>query len=71
MNFKLPGVPGCPLGPRPKAKKWGHKGILIGLEGLFLAGIWLMPPGGLPGAAVTGKWAVQRICKKEGKEFRF
>ncbi len=46
-------------------KQYMHKGIIKGLGNCFLAGMWLQPPGGLPVAAVTGKSAVQRICKLE------
>jgi len=34
-----------------------------------LAGQWLNPPGGLPGSVTAGKFAIQRILKKEGKNF--
>ena len=34
---------------------------------LILAGQWLSPPGGLPGAAIQGKYAVQRILHREGR----
>lgn len=36
-----------------------------GVENVVLAGQWLSPPGGLPGAAIQGKFAVQRILKRE------
>lgn len=36
-----------------------------GIENIILAGQWLSSPGGLPGAAIQGKYAVQRILKKE------
>lgn len=36
-----------------------------GIENCLLSGQWLSPPGGLPGAAIQGKYAVQRILKKE------
>ncbi len=42
-----------------------HNGKIKGLKNCFLAGMWLQSPGGLPVAAVTGKYAVQRICKCE------
>ena len=35
-----------------------------GLENVILAGQWINPPGGLPGAAISGKFAVSRICRK-------
>lgn len=43
------------------------KGIVKGINNLFLAGQWLMTPGGIPIALITGKYAVQRILKKLGK----
>lgn len=36
-----------------------------GLDNVILANQWLSPPGGLPGAAIQGKYAIQRILKKE------
>ena len=41
------------------------KGTIPGVDGLYLAGQWTMNPGGLPIALVSGKFAVQRILKKE------
>ena len=32
-----------------------------GLRNVYLAGQWLQAPGGLPNAAVTGKFAIQRL----------
>lgn len=49
----------------PKSKTMMHKGTVKGLDNLLLSGMWLQPPGGTPVAATTGKFAVQRICKKE------
>lgn len=43
---------------------------LKGVDNLVLAGQWLSPPGGLPGAAIQGKYAVQRILKKERRSIR-
>lgn len=42
-------------------------GIIKGIKNLFLAGQWLMLPGGIPVALVTGKFAVQRILKSQHK----
>jgi phytoene dehydrogenase-like protein len=39
------------------------------LQNFFMAGQWLSPGGGLPPSAQTGKWAVQMICRKEGRRF--
>lgn len=38
-----------------------------GIDNVILAGQWLNPPGGLPGAAIQGKYSIQRILKKEGR----
>lgn len=47
-----------------------QSGILPGLEGFIMAGQWTMPPGGLPGAGMAGRFAAQRLCIKEGIEFK-
>lgn len=48
-----------------KSKYMEHSGNIKGLKNCFLTGQWLMPPGGLPVAAVTGKFSVMKIAKKE------
>lgn len=53
----------------PKSEQMIHNGKIKGIDNLFMSGQWLMPPGGLPVALVTGKWAIQRICKKEKIHF--
>lgn len=45
-----------------------NDGRIKGLKNTYLAGQWLQPPGGLPNAAVTGKFVIQRICKAEKME---
>lgn len=45
-------------------------GVLPGLENFIMAGMWTMPPGGLPGAAASGKFAAQRLCMQNGIEFK-
>jgi phytoene dehydrogenase-like protein len=47
----------------PFAPKKTSKGRVKGLSNLYLTGQWLQPPGGLPNAAVTGKFTIQRLCK--------
>ncbi|MEZ5000738.1 MAG: NAD(P)/FAD-dependent oxidoreductase [Bacteroidales bacterium] len=42
---------------------------LPGLRNFYLAGQWLFPGGGLPPSAQSGSWVVQKICRKESKEF--
>lgn len=41
-------------------------GVIKQLKNVFIAGQWNMGSGGLPPAAVQGKFAAWRICKKEG-----
>ena len=47
------------------SKQLKTKGELKGIKNLYMAGQWIMSPGGLPIAAISGKFAVQRILKKE------
>lgn len=49
----------------PYVPKVVHRGIVKNIDNLYLAGQWLQPPGGLPNAHLTGKFAVQRLCKRE------
>jgi len=56
---------------RPEIKKVDHNGRIPPLKNGYLAGQWLQPPGGLPNAAVTGKFAVQRICKDLGMHWKW
>ncbi len=49
----------------PYVPKIIHRGVLKGLDNLYLAGQWLQPPGGLPNAVLTGKFAIQRLCRRE------
>jgi phytoene desaturase len=44
-------------------------GNLPGLSNFYMAGQWTMPPGGLPCAATSGRWVIQRICKNESMTF--
>ncbi|MDD1712660.1 MAG: NAD(P)/FAD-dependent oxidoreductase [Methanoregulaceae archaeon] len=43
--------------------------VLPGLRSFYLAGQWVAPGGGLPGAALSARKAVQLICKAEGRRF--
>lgn len=42
-------------------------GLIDGLDNVVLGSQWLQLPGGLPVAVTTGKFAAQRIAKKEWK----
>jgi phytoene dehydrogenase-like protein len=46
------------------------RGRLKRVKNLYMAGQWLMPPGGLPVAILTGRWAIQRICQVEKQPWR-
>lgn len=39
------------------------------LDHFYLAGQWLFPGGGIPPSVHSGKWALQLICRDEGKKF--
>jgi len=58
-------------GHTPKGRQTMLSGRIKGIDNLFMSGQWLMPPGGLPTAIVTGKWAIQRICRKEKLPWRW
>lgn len=47
-----------------------YPGILPGLDGFIMAGMWTLPPGGLPGAAASGRFAAHRLCAMEGLPFK-
>jgi len=55
------------FGTTPEGKQMLHDGKIKDIKNLYMGGQWLMPPGGLPAALVTGKWAIQKICHAEGK----
>ncbi len=40
-----------------------------GLDNLYIASMWTVPPGGLPGAAIAGREVAQILCAKDGKRF--
>ena len=42
---------------------------LPGLENFYMVGQWVMPGGGLPTGAISGRWVTQMICKKDDKKF--
>jgi len=53
-----------------KGKSLMQKGEIKGLKGFIISGQWLLRSGGLPPAAITGKFAAQRICKKDKIRFK-
>ncbi len=51
-------------------KKHGYvRKTVPGLDNLYIASMWTVPPGGLPGAAIAGREVVQILCAKDGKRF--
>ena len=48
-----------------------YNGHVPGLKNFYLSGQWLQAPGGLPLAMANGKFAIQRICKKEKLNYIF
>ncbi len=44
-------------------KQMRFKGLVKGVQNLYIAGQWVMNPGGLPIAVISGKFAIQRILK--------
>lgn len=56
-------------GPTPKSKIRSLSGKLTGLNNFYMSGQWTMLPG-INGAAITGKWTIQRICKDLNIEFK-
>lgn len=53
-----------------KGEKSFHvKGTVKGIGNLYIASQWIMAPGGLPVAVTAGKFAVQRILKKEKRPY--
>jgi len=58
-------------GNTENSKSLMHDGRIKGLTNFSMCGQWLMPPGGTPVAAITGRWAIQRLCKKDKLPWRF
>ena len=55
----------------PTQAMYAHNGRLKGLDNFYLSGQWMQGPGGLPIAMTQGKFAIQRICKRENLSFVF
>jgi len=48
-----------------QSQRENHKGTIGEVKNMYLAGQWVFQDGGLPMAAIAGKFAVQRICNQE------
>ena len=54
-----------------KQGMFSHHGKLKDLGNFYLSGQWMQGPGGLPIAMTQGKFAIQRICKRENLSYVF
>lgn len=52
----------------PYGKQVKLKGQLKGIDNLYLAGQWTTSPGGLPVAVASGKFAIQRLLKRQHRD---
>lgn len=52
-----------------KGKSLMQKGVIKGLKNFIVAGQGIFRSGGMPPAAITGRFAIQRICKADKKKF--
>jgi phytoene dehydrogenase-like protein len=48
----------------------GLRKTLPGLENFYMVGQWVVPGGGLPGVAPAARALIQRLCIRDGKQFR-
>lgn len=56
---------------KKEIKSFHVKGVVKGISNFYIASQWIQAPGGLPVAAAAGKFAIQRILKKEKKVYMF
>lgn len=54
----------------PGSKMTPYPGYLDSIQGLYFAGQRLMPPGGMPGAVMTGRTAAQLACRQFDAVFK-
>lgn len=55
--------------PTPSAIMTSVPRTLPGLADFYMAGQWVMPGGGVPTCIISGKNAVQLMCRRDGKKF--
>ncbi|MFH1937748.1 MAG: NAD(P)/FAD-dependent oxidoreductase, partial [Bacteroidota bacterium] len=50
---------------------WKQRNLMTlpGLRNFYMVGHWVAPGGGLPSGLITGRLAVKKICKADGKKF--
>ncbi len=56
----------------PTTKNYGKtmKNTLPGLKSFYLVGQWIVPGGGVPIGIITGRQAINAMCKQEKKPFK-
>jgi len=55
--------------PTPRILGRRFPRMLPGLNGFYMAGHWVEPGGGLPSSALSGRYAAQMICARDGRAF--
>jgi phytoene dehydrogenase-like protein len=55
--------------PTPRILGRPFQFVLPGLKDFYMAGHWVVPGGGLPSAALAGRYVAQLICARSGKGF--
>jgi phytoene dehydrogenase-like protein len=55
--------------PTPRILGRRFPRMLPGLKGFYMAGHWVEPGGGLPSAALSGRYVAQLICARDGRAF--
>lgn len=51
-------------------KRYGYvRKTVPGLDNLYIASMWTLPPGGIPGAAQAGRQVIQLLCARDKKRF--
>jgi phytoene dehydrogenase-like protein len=53
----------------PNTKFKPYPAVINGLSGVYFAGQRMMPPGGIPPAMISGRRAVQYLCRDTGTLF--
>ena len=53
----------------PATVNLNMKKTLPGLDRFYMAGQWVQPGGGLPSGAMTGRYVVQMMCKRDRRRF--
>ena len=55
--------------PTPETGRIQPPDTLPGLRDFHQVGMWALPAG-IPVGAVTGRWVIQKLCRRDGREFR-